>query len=393
MPTRTLTAVEAAARLGIKTASLYAYVSRGQLSRTVDVDGKTSLFAAHDIDQLVAQRRRGRPANTAIDISVTTSLTRISDEGVWYRGVPLGDIVGRWSFERTAQWLWTGEHDPVAPQWPRTPAPMIGLSAVGSVDALVLLTALSAMSGPTRTIDPAGSAAIGRRLIASFADHAPAAAPKRPLNGSIAARLSARLPSRLPLRSLGPLIDNTLVLLADHDLASSTLAARIAASTRADGYRVVTSGLGVLAGPLHGAASRVAVELLDDLDRSGRPTEVVEAWRSAGRRLPGFGHKIYRVPDPRYVLLMNRLRQSGIDVSLIDEAVDVVADQVGIHPNIDLALAAMIRRCGFADGTGELLFGVARTAGWIAHAIEEYNEAPVRFRPRSVYVAPRPNPT
>src|SRR5262245_47946867 len=103
-----LTAAEAAARLGVKRESLYAYVSRGMLDRRLADDGRTSLFALQDVERLRTERRRGRPASTSIDLSVTTSLTQISDEGVWYRGVPLTDIAGRWSFERTAEWLWHG---------------------------------------------------------------------------------------------------------------------------------------------------------------------------------------------------------------------------------------------------------------------------------------------
>jgi len=106
-----LTAAEAAARLGVKRESLYAYVSRGMLDRRLSEDGRTSLFALHDVERLRTERRRGRPASTSIDLTVTTSLTQISDDGVWYRGVPLADIAGRWSFERAAEWLWHGVDD------------------------------------------------------------------------------------------------------------------------------------------------------------------------------------------------------------------------------------------------------------------------------------------
>ena len=388
-----LTAAEAAARLGVKRESLYAYVSRGMLDRRLSEDGRTSLFALHDVERLRTERRRGRPASTSIDLTVTTSLTQISDDGVWYRGVPLADIAGRWSFERAAEWLWHGVDDEHVRPWPRlrglaAPAHVAGARRI---DDLVALTAVVAAGDRAR--GPATAAVAGRRLIGAFADHFPVPAkrrPTRPIDGSIAARLAARLGLPVPQDDLVSLVDTTLVALADHDLASSTLAARIAASTRADAYGVVISGLGVLTGPLHGAASGQVHRFLADAERAGDVAATVEAHLAAGERIPGFGHKIYRTVDPRYPLLLDALRRTGRDLAVVDTTVRVVHERLGLHPNVDLAIGAMSLSIGLPPDTGELLFAVARTAGWLAHAIEEYDEAPVRYRPRAVYIGPRP---
>jgi citrate synthase len=400
MRTTTLSAAEAAARLGVKRASLYAYVSRGLLDRQVADDGRSSRFAVADVEHLLAERRHGRPASTSIDLTVTTGITRLTDDGVWYRGTPLADIVGTWSFERTAEWLWHGvDPGPSLPPWPAGR----GLSEVAArlgagahrLDALVALTA--AVAATDRTRSPATAADAARRTIGAFADHVPPPVPaggrqsprsRRPRDRSIAARLAAGLGARMPADELVPLVDAVLVCLADHDLASSTLAARIAASTRADGYGVILAGLGVLAGPLHGAASAQVHRFLADAERSGSVATTVDALLRAGARLPGFGHKIYRGPDPRYALLVGALRDAGRELAVLADVVAVAADRRGLHPNVDLAIGAITLSAGLPPDTGEVLFAVARTAGWIAHAIEEYDEAPVRYRPRSVYVGP-----
>ena len=394
---RALTAAEAAARLGVKRASLYAYVSRGILPRRVAPDGKTSRFDLDDVERLVRSRRRGRPPDPSIELTITTSITRISDQGVWYRGRPLAELAGSWSFERTAEWLWTGvDVGEPARAWAAAPVGAIVAAPAmwpRRLDALVALTAAAASLDPHR--DPMGATAAGRRLIATFADHVPppgSGRARRPPTRSIAARLAARLGPSIATARFAPLLDRTLVLLADHDLASSTLAARIAGSTRADPYGVVLAGLGVVSGPLHGGASRQAVAFLDELDRSSDVPAAIASWLAAGRRLPGFGHKIYRGTDPRYTLLADALVAEDRWPSIVTEVVDAARDQRGLRPNIDLAIAALIRGTGLPADTGELLFAVARTAGWIAHAIEEYGEAPVRFRPSSVYVGPMDPP-
>lgn len=396
MPSRSLSAPEAAARLGVKRETLYAYVSRGVLSRRVGADGKSSVFDAGEVEQLVGRRRRGRPPAASIDLTITSALTRITDEGVWYRGVSLRDIVGRWSFERTAEWLWSGgdgvDRPPSAEaHWPaaRVPVPR---GRGRRVDGLVALAAAVAMTSTEPR--PEDAVASGRRLIAAFADRVPPPAGERavaPMDRSIAARLTARLGGTLPAVTLAPLVDRVLVALADHELASSTLAARVAASTRADAHGVVVAGLGVLGGPLHGAASGEAVRFLRDC-RSAGVRRTVDGLLATGRHIPAFGHTIYRGTDPRHALLAETFRSSSPELAavmeVVDAAADVVGDAIGKYPNVDLSIAALTLGAGLAPDTGEVLFAVARTAGWIAHAIEEYGEAPVRFRPRSVYVGP-----
>jgi citrate synthase len=180
------------------------------------------------------------------------------------------------------------------------------------------------------------------------------------------------------------------VLLADHELAASTLAARVAASVRADPYAVIGTGLGAMGGALLGGAS-LGVENL--LTAAGTPAGVPAVIRDLlrrGERVPGFGHFVYRAGDPRAARLLELIRAAaprsrGLAVA---DAVRAEVSGRGLPgPNIDFAVAVLARVAGMTDGAGEAIFAVARTAGWAAHAMEEYARA-TPLRPRAVYVGP-----
>jgi citrate synthase len=197
-----------------------------------------------------------------------------------------------------------------------------------------------------------------------------------------------RLASARPTAPLVGVLDAALVLLADHELAASTFAARIAASTRADPYAVVLAGLGPVAGPLHGGASRAARRLFEDAARHGAASALAAAVEVHGL-VPGFGHRLYPDGDPRAVALFDLLRRTtGRDRSMavVDDVIEAMRRRVDVRPNIDAALAAFGMIAAMPLDAGEAIFTVARSAGWIAHAIEEYAEAPLRFRPRALHV-------
>jgi citrate synthase len=183
------------------------------------------------------------------------------------------------------------------------------------------------------------------------------------------------------------LLRTALVLLADHGLAASTMAARVAASARAHPYAVVSAGLGALDGPVHGTASSAAYrfvgEALDD------PATAVAERLRAGERLPGFGHSIYVRQDPRTAVLLERIAGSD-EAALVERLVERVAGRPGVFPTVDLALAAVMHAHGMRPDAGEAIFAIARTVGWIAHALEQYAEPGLRFRVEGAYVGRRP---
>ncbi|PZG07417.1 citrate/2-methylcitrate synthase, partial [Nonomuraea aridisoli] len=166
-----------------------------------------------------------------------------------------------------------------------------------------------------------------------------------------------------------------LVLLADHELAASTLAARVAASAKADPYAVVLTGLGVLGGSLHGGASHAAERLLAEVGRPGQAARAVAERVRRGERIPGFGHSVYKNGDARGALLLDLVKEAAPDHERIAATDALLAEMRRRRlpdSNIDFALAALAAVSGMTPGAGEAVFAVARTAGWLAHAMEEY---------------------
>ena len=184
-----------------------------------------------------------------------------------------------------------------------------------------------------------------------------------------------------------------LVLLADHELAASTLAVRVAASVRADPYAVVGTGLGALGGALHGGASLGAEAMLAAARDPADAPRVVGDLLRRGERVPGFGHFVYRSGDPRATLLLALIRTAVPASPRLAVADAVLAEthrRALPEPNIDFALAVLASCAGMITGAGEVVFAVARTAGWLAHAMEEYASR-TPLRPRAVYTGPAPH--
>ena len=189
------------------------------------------------------------------------------------------------------------------------------------------------------------------------------------------------------------LIEPALVLLADHELNVSTLAARTAASARASPYHAVLAGLAAAHGNLHGQASILVSELLHSVSRPQRARRVVGEYLRTRRPLPGFGHRVYRTRDPRAVALQQHLRAAAPGhpaLELAEAVVEAVHELVTDAPmNVDLMLAVLAAVLGLPPSASETLFIVARTAGWVAHALEQY-QAGGLLRPRARYSGPVP---
>lgn len=390
---RAMTADEAAARLGVKKETLYAYVSRGLLGSERGPDGRTSVFAADEVEAFAARTRRGGRAG-ALEVVVASGVSLIEGDRLYYRGIPADELAGRVPFEAVAEWLWTGDRGVLTrpPVWPSPPpAAFPPLPAADPVNRLRTVVAVSAAADELRyDLEPASVVATGRRLLAAMVEGLPLLGEPvdRP---SLAARLWPRLAPRRPPRGGVGLLDAALVLLADHELAASTLAARVAASVRADPYSVVSTGLGVIAGALHGAASKPVVEWFEEVGVPARAGRVIGERLRRGERLPGLGHKVYRSVDPRTGVLL-----AGLEAlrprrwPVVEAVLGIVTERLPVPVNVDFALGAMVFTTGMDVDAAEAMFSVARTAGWLAHALEEYGEEPVRFRPRAAYTGPRP---
>ncbi|MEU9299827.1 citrate synthase [Streptomyces sp. NPDC048269] len=398
---RRLTTRQAAELLGVKPATVYAYVSRGQLTSRRDPVGRGSSFDAREVEEL-ARRSRREAAAPAGELAVRTALTLIEPDRYYFRGVDAVELASRYAFEEVAEWLWTG----TLPPGRRFTAPPEPLAAArravaalpehsGPVDRLRVAVAAAAVADPLR-FDLSEKAVLGsaRCLIPTLVGALPVLGPAPWAgDGRTARQLWARLTEREPDPDALAVLDLALGLLVDHDLAASTLAVRVAASARAHPYAAVSAGLGALEGPLHGAAGRLAHRMLVEVLERGGAAPVVAEYLRAGRRVPGLGHRLYRGEDPRAGALFGRLEdlaQAGPALAAAREVSAVMARQGGLHANVDLALAVLTVSCGMEAEAGETVFAVARTAGWVAHALEEYQERPLRMRPSGEYHGPRP---
>jgi citrate synthase len=393
-------AAEAAQRLGIKPASLYSYVSRGVLTPRRGSDGRASLFDAAEIEDLA---RRGKPRRGpgGAELVIESELTEIADDRLRFRGHDAIALATSRSFEEVASLLWTGSFDDpsAAGPWRATgEAIAAGTAAQAALPPdtyplerlQVIVPAVAATDRLRLHLDRPAVIAAACGLIAAVADCLPAAGPDAAVaaDDSIAGRLATKLCQRRPSAGLVAALRAALVLAADHELAASTLAARVAASVRADPYAVVGTGLGTMSGALHGGASLGAEVLLASASGPADAPRVVGELLRRGERIPGLGHFVYQTGDPRAMLLLDLIRAAAPDSGRLAVAEAVLAEAARRAlpaPNIELALAVLASVAGMVPGAGEAVFAVARTAGWLAHALEEYARA-TPIRPRGVYI-------
>jgi citrate synthase len=402
MKRNVLTAKQVATRLGVKLETVYAYVSRGVLERTLAADGRTSRF---DVSEVEAIARHGRPRGGSarvgtVDVSLATSITEIHDDRLLFRGHDAVSLARGHGFEAVAELLWTGTL-PSSAVWPLPPrgarvaraATAAQPATTSPIERLSVITAALACVHPLRTdLRPATVAAHGRALLTTFVHLLPAVcggASPPAQTATFAHRLWPRLSALAATAERVAVLDAALVLLCDHELATSTLAARVAASTRADPFAVVLAGLGAVSGPLHGKAALVVHELLLHAAASSPELAFAQARGESGVTY-GFGHQVYRGVDPRGAHLLDVLSPlvRREDRRVLDAVLAVASSHGAVMPNVDFALGALAFALKMPVGATEAIFATARTAGWLAHALEEYGEAPLRFRARAVYIGP-----
>ncbi|WP_417712248.1 citrate/2-methylcitrate synthase [Roseibium aggregatum] len=382
-----LSAREAAAELGVQPATLYAYVSRGLIA-SVAGPGKQRRYDAADV-----RRMKGRKA--ADDYSgarpltgdpvLETELTLISETGPVYRGRPAVDLAQTSTLETVATLLWASQEDPFAESAPLPPPDLPeGLAPLDRL--MVALAAWPLQDKAAYTQAPkllqVKGAALLRYAVAALLNADPVDVP---IHTQIANAYGVSSSAKNVIRA-------ALILCADHELNTSAFATRCAASTRAPLHAALISGLGAFAGPRHGAASDRTTAWLSDVGPDTDIETMLSDRLSRGEPLPGFGHTIYRGPDPRAACLLDVLYRSEPAhpfVQRLPGLITVAHDLFGEAPNIDLALAATQKTYGLPKDAGKIIFCAARMTGWIAHALEQY-AAPEQIRPRAAYVGERP---
>ncbi len=394
-----LSSREAARRLGVSAATLYAYVSRGLL-RSEAVDGRRERrYRADDIVRLKRRRDVGRKAesiaNHALDFGtpvLESALTLIEDGRLYYRGLDATALARTASLEEIARLLWNCDDKPFAADNipPLTTAlrrAWLAAATLGPVDrCLVLLPAAAALDHPSWVEDRQAMLETGVRVL-RLLTAAVTARPPSPLPVHEQLAAAWRVPAER-----APLLRAALVLSADHEFNASAFAARVVASTGANLYGATMAGLAALNGPRHGGLTRRVAALFDDLKKAG-DLDAELAQRVRDRiYIPGFGHVLYPDGDVRAATLFALLREAMPRSPELDfaERLAAAAERlIDRKANIDFTTVMVERVLGLPKDSALALFLLGRTVGWIAHALEQAAHGAL-IRPRARYTGPRP---
>ncbi|HTL36489.1 MAG TPA: citrate/2-methylcitrate synthase [Kofleriaceae bacterium] len=376
-----------------------------------------------------------------------SAITAITPRGPAYRGHLALDLAARGTrFENVAELLWSGQLPDQAVTWPRTALPIAQLGKLipygaGPLDVMQLIVRVAALGDPTRDDSrPDAIIARGRALIPLLAgslavDFAPAHV-MRAVGAATVAEIAARALG-LDDDSAG-ILDVALVVFADHELNASSFATRVAASTDADAYACMSAALATVSGSRHGTAAELLSRFADEVGAPDKARSAVRALKKKGISPPGFGHPLYPHGDPRALPLLDIARRyaegtraatakrartilaiadevaaferdaksshrganatssagadtrssrrganatSSAKVRTTDTMVDVAP---AAHPSADVGLAALIAALGVQPPAGSGLFALARSAGWLAHVLEQ-RAAGFLLRPRARY--------
>jgi len=332
-----------------------------------------------------------------------------------FRGYDIRDLTAHATFEEVAYLLWYGRL-PNAAQLAELTGRLASLRELprelaDDLDALpatagpmeVLRTAVSAMAiyEPAETSPGRTSIGGAQRLTATLPTilgafhrrraHLRRLEPRPELShaGYLVYALLDREPTELEAQA----INVALILHADHELNASTFAARVTASTLSDLYSAVTSAIGTLKGPLHGGANERVMEMLDEIGTLDRVEEVVTGKLGRHERIMGFGHRVYKVEDPRATILRQwsrRLGEAKGDLRyyrLLEKVVEVVHREKGLYPNLDLYSGSVYTLLGIPHDLFTPVFATSRVVGWTAHVLEEYDDLRL-IRPTAQYVGP-----
>ncbi len=188
--------------------------------------------------------------------------------------------------------------------------------------------------------------------------------------------------------------DTLSILYADHEMNASTFAAVVAISTLADLGGAVTSAIATLAGPLHGGSNQRVMEMLEEIGTVEKVEAYVDSELAAGRRIMGFGHRIYRTYDPRARILKNIAEKLAEErggsrkwLDIAEEVERIVMDKRKLWPNIEFYAAVVLNALGVPKDLMPAVFACNRVSGWIAHIYEQYADNRL-IRPLTEYVGP-----
>ena len=335
-----------------------------------------------------------------------------------YRGYAIEELAERSTFEETSKLLLDGEL-PDETELARFRATLAAersvdewtLAAIrafpaGAEPMAALRTAVSALGlvdpdrgddGPEATRRKAIRLIAGLPAIVAAFDRArrgeDPVAPRAELGH--AASFLHQLRGEVPDPEDARILDVCLILHAEHGMNASTFSARVTAATLSDIHSAITSAIGTLKGPLHGGANQEVMNMLLEIDATGiEPAAHVRELLAAGKKVMGFGHRVYRTMDPRAPILRRFSKSLGERSGdprwyrMSEEILETMRAEKGIDPNVDFFSASTYHALGIPADLFTAIFAIARISGWAAHVEAQYARNRL-IRPRAKYVGKR----
>ena len=359
-------------------------------------------------------------------VAAQTRLSHVDGQGgqLLIAGYALEELAGRVTFEETAYLLWKGvlpnkqelaELSSQMAKLRRLPAKTLEVireaAQAPPIDALRMGCAtLSLDVANPNDISPAADFASARMLTARLptivAAHARISAAREPIapreDLSHAANFLYMVHGREPDPLAAKALDTYWVTVMDHGMNASTFTARVIASTRSDMVSAVTGAIGAMKGPLHGGAPGPVLDMLVEIGNADKAEAWLRSELAQGRRIMGFGHRIYKVRDPRAEVLsrvaseMGGARLENRQLFELARDVEKIALRVldehkpgrNLRTNVEFYTALVLQSLGLEPRSFVAMFASGRVAGWCAHVIEQHAEDHL-IRPQSEYIGPR----
>jgi citrate synthase len=398
---------EALSLLGVKRASFYTYVSRG-LIRAVSTPGrKRNVYLRSDVEKLKARSAarldtapRAGQALRFGDPVIQTSICEVTPQGPRYRNrLALDLAAARRSFESVTELLWLGIWPNQDTPWTCEPPPKSLLNHAASLGRLAPLDYFALLAIHLGIIERERSELLqgttvpaAKRLLQVFAGIGGLIGSRarfEPMReGELIAECFARGLVGTPSEEMVEAINCALVISAEHELAAPTFAARVAASTGAELQACIAAAILAQSGSLQGGGSDGVEDFLLEI---GRREDLGKRWVPAGKskvELPGFNHPLYLREDPRATFLIN-LAKSLKNQHPLSEALYALTERAArefqYFPNIRAGLVVLAMALGLPPRSAGALWCLARSAGWVAHVMEQ-RLAAFMLRPRAKYV-------
>lgn len=407
-----LSAAEAAQLLHVKPQTLYTYVSRGLIRSVAQPDQKRRLYNREDVEKVHARseihHRRGATAASVLrwdgDPVINTSITEVTPEGPRYRGRLAPDLArDGCSFEAASELLWTGvlQHEPV--HWDHELLPeglprlMDSVALQHPQPSMLRIFALAtSMLGVAetahRTIRHGATISVARQLLLALAGCLGYLARRpgfrTPDPGSSIAESIAAMFELQAGTDASSAINQALVLCADDDMSLSTFSARVAASTGAKLRTCVLAAIAAQSGATLGEGCDRAEDLLRGARTRHDVRKRLAATEEAGAHVPGFNAPVYPEGDPRATQLLQlafSFAPQNARAQLIHAFIEEAEQRLHLRPSVEVGLIALAAALRLPERSASALWALGRTAGWIAHIMEQRGRGSV-LRPHARYI-------